>query len=170
MPKGSSPLPPVRGRPRWSPRPSAIRATRAWSPTRGNIGAKPPLQGMAGHWSSSMTRDAPCSARGNPSFPPSSGPRSSSSGNAAARRPASSPASTGTAPVNKSFLSGILRCSKCHRGLVGHRYRRKSGKVVHNYVCPSSDRGGCGGIAIRNFGRAVGFTLSVAVCARGGGR
>ncbi|MFE7539242.1 zinc ribbon domain-containing protein [Streptomyces platensis] len=55
---------------------------------------------------------------------------------------------SGTAPVNKYLLSGILRCSKCHRGLVGHRYQRKSGKIVQNYICPSSDRGGCGGIAI----------------------
>lgn len=46
------------------------------------------------------------------------------------------PGETGTAPVNKYFLPGILRCNKCQRGLVGHRYRRKSGKVVHNYVCP----------------------------------
>ncbi|MGW8969938.1 recombinase family protein [Streptomyces platensis] len=55
---------------------------------------------------------------------------------------------SGTAPVNKYLLSGILRCSKCHRGLVGHRYQRKSGKMVQNYICPSSERGGCGGIAI----------------------
>ncbi|WP_390898464.1 recombinase zinc beta ribbon domain-containing protein [Streptomyces angustmyceticus] len=58
------------------------------------------------------------------------------------------PGESGHAPANKYFLSGILRCSKCDRGLVGHRYRRKSGKLVHNYVCPSSERGGCGGIAI----------------------
>ncbi|MFJ9855147.1 zinc ribbon domain-containing protein [Streptomyces sp. NPDC101150] len=58
------------------------------------------------------------------------------------------PGEAGTAPVNKYFLSGILRCNKCQRGLVGHRYRRKSGKVVHNYVCPPSERGGCGGTAI----------------------
>ncbi|MGW2413126.1 zinc ribbon domain-containing protein [Streptomyces tubercidicus] len=55
---------------------------------------------------------------------------------------------SGTAPVNKYLLSGILRCSKCHRGLVGHRYQRKSGKLVQSYICPSSERGGRGGIAI----------------------
>ncbi|REK86962.1 hypothetical protein DY245_29700 [Streptomyces inhibens] len=91
-PKGSSLLPPAHVHPRWSPRCSAIRATRAWSPTRGNIGSKPLPAGTAGHWPSSMTRDAPCSGRGTPSSPPSTGPRSSSSGNAAARRPESSPA------------------------------------------------------------------------------
>ncbi|MGW1788139.1 recombinase family protein [Streptomyces tubercidicus] len=55
---------------------------------------------------------------------------------------------SGTAPVNKYLLFEILRCSKCHRGLVGHRYQRKSGKVVQSYICPSSERGGRGGIAI----------------------
>ncbi|MFC6064116.1 recombinase family protein [Streptomyces ochraceiscleroticus] len=53
------------------------------------------------------------------------------------------------APVRKYFLSGILRCSKCDRGLVGHAYKqRKTGKVVRDYICPPTVQGGCGGTAI----------------------
>ncbi|MCZ1012519.1 recombinase family protein [Streptomyces lydicus] len=74
------------GHPRWSPRCSATPAMQAWSPTQGNIVSKPLLPGTAGPWSSSMIRDARCSVPGNPSLPPSSGPRFSSSGNAAVRR------------------------------------------------------------------------------------
>ncbi|PJN35641.1 hypothetical protein CG747_38200 [Streptomyces sp. CB02959] len=59
------------------------------------------------------------------------------------------PDGSGSAPVNKYLLSGILRCHKCQRGLVGHKYKqRKSGKIIRNYTCPPSDRGGCGGTAI----------------------
>ncbi|WP_234386265.1 recombinase family protein [Streptomyces lydicus] len=55
------------------------------------------------------------------------------------------PGESGSAPVNKYLLSGILRCHKCHRGLVGHSYKqRRSGKIIRNYMCPPSDRGGCG--------------------------
>ncbi|MFJ9615375.1 zinc ribbon domain-containing protein [Streptomyces noursei] len=47
------------------------------------------------------------------------------------------------------FLSGILRCDKCHHGLVGHAYEQgKIGRVIRNYECPRSDRGGCGGTSI----------------------
>ncbi|MFH8634892.1 recombinase family protein [Streptomyces lydicus] len=59
------------------------------------------------------------------------------------------PGESGSAPVNKYLLSGILRCQKCHRGLVGHSYKqRRSAKIIRNYMCPPSDRGGCGGTAI----------------------
>ncbi|MFB6603549.1 recombinase family protein [Streptomyces noursei] len=59
------------------------------------------------------------------------------------------PGESGATPVVRYFLSGILRCNKCHRGLVGHRYKqRRTGKIIRNYECPPSDRGGCGGTAI----------------------
>ncbi|WP_260640485.1 recombinase family protein [Streptomyces angustmyceticus] len=59
------------------------------------------------------------------------------------------PGESGTAPANRYLLSGILRCHKCHRGLVGHKYKqRRSGKIIRNYMCPPSDRGGCAGTAI----------------------
>ncbi|WP_198535082.1 recombinase family protein [Streptomyces natalensis] len=59
------------------------------------------------------------------------------------------PGESGVAPINKYLLSGILRCNKCRRGLVGHSYReRRSGRTIRNYMCPPSDRGGCGGTAI----------------------
>ncbi|MFJ9614072.1 recombinase family protein [Streptomyces noursei] len=59
------------------------------------------------------------------------------------------PGETGRIPVIRYFLSGILCCNKCHRGLVGHAYtQRKTGKRIRNYECPPSDRGGCGGTAI----------------------
>jgi hypothetical protein len=59
------------------------------------------------------------------------------------------PGEAGVTPVVRYFLSGILRCTECQRGLVGHRYtRRRTGKIIRNYVCPPSDRGGCGGTTI----------------------
>lgn len=45
----------------------------------------------------------------------------------------------------KYLLSGILRCGKCRRGLVGH-YSRKENR--RNYRCPPSAHGGCGGTCI----------------------
>ncbi|MDF3291875.1 recombinase family protein [Streptomyces silvisoli] len=58
------------------------------------------------------------------------------------------PGEPGTSRItaNKHLLSGILRCNKCMRGLVGHSARkRKNGSRVFTYVCPPSPRGGCGG-------------------------
>ncbi|MCL2733684.1 MAG: recombinase family protein [Actinomycetia bacterium] len=45
----------------------------------------------------------------------------------------------------KYLLSGILRCGKCQRGLVGH-YSKKDKR--RNYRCPPSAHGGCGGTCI----------------------
>ncbi|WP_373304885.1 zinc ribbon domain-containing protein [Streptomyces noursei] len=61
----------------------------------------------------------------------------------------------------------MLRCHKCRRGLVGHKYKqRKSGRIVRNYVCPPSDRGGCGGTAIAapTVDAAVEEALSAFLC------
>ncbi|MFL4497278.1 recombinase zinc beta ribbon domain-containing protein [Streptomyces sp. VTCC 41912] len=56
---------------------------------------------------------------------------------------------SGATPVVRYFLSGILRCNSCHRGLVGHRHKqRRTGIIIRNYECPPSDRGGCGGTPI----------------------
>ncbi|ARF53145.1 recombinase family protein [Streptomyces gilvosporeus] len=50
------------------------------------------------------------------------------------------PGESGTAPVNKYLLSGILRCNKCHRGLVGHSYRqRKSGPPATTCARPPTE-------------------------------
>lgn len=45
----------------------------------------------------------------------------------------------------KYLLSGILRCGKCRRGLIGH-YSKKEQR--RNYRCPPSAHGGCGGTCI----------------------
>lgn len=41
------------------------------------------------------------------------------------------PVKSGSAPVNKYLLSGILRCHKCHRGLVGHSYKQRRSRKDH---------------------------------------
>ncbi|MFB6603646.1 hypothetical protein ACFCXR_17350 [Streptomyces noursei] len=59
------------------------------------------------------------------------------------------PGESGATPVVRYFLSGILRCNSCHRGLVGHRHKqRRTGIIIRNHECPPSDRGGCGGTPI----------------------
>lgn len=56
------------------------------------------------------------------------------------------PTGTSRPPVTpKYLLSGILRCGKCGRGLVGNQDRRKN---YRTYRCPPSAHGGCGGIHI----------------------
>ncbi|MEU6172706.1 recombinase family protein [Streptantibioticus parmotrematis] len=50
------------------------------------------------------------------------------------------------APVAvKYLLSGILKCGKCGRGLVGYRYRKSDRRT---YRCPPPSLGGCSGIEI----------------------
>lgn len=63
------------------------------------------------------------------------------------RRQASGiPAGSSRPPVTpKYLLSGILRCGKCGRGLVGNHDHRKN---YRTYRCPPSAHGGCGGIHI----------------------
>lgn len=63
------------------------------------------------------------------------------------RRQASGiPAGGNRPPVTpKYLLSGILRCGKCGRGLVGNLDRRKNNRT---YRCSPSAHGGCGGIHI----------------------
>lgn len=46
----------------------------------------------------------------------------------------------------KYLLSGILRCGKCGRGLVGHRSPKENRRT---YRCPPSAHGGCAGTYIR---------------------
>nr|WP_260640609.1 recombinase family protein [Streptomyces angustmyceticus] len=101
--EGIKPPLPAPGPPPWSPKCSATHATQAWCPTSENTGSRPLPPETAGRWSSSMTRDTRCSDHGNPSLPPNSGPRSSSSGNAAARRQASSPGSRATLRPTSTF-------------------------------------------------------------------
>ncbi|WUH95309.1 recombinase family protein [Streptomyces sp. NBC_00433] len=45
----------------------------------------------------------------------------------------------------KYLLSGILRCGKCQRGLVGHRSPRENRRT---YRCPPSAHGGCASTSI----------------------
>ncbi|GAA3195768.1 MULTISPECIES: recombinase family protein [Streptomyces] len=68
------------------------------------------------------------------------------------------PSEAGVAPVVRYFLSGILRCAKCHRGLVGHRsVQRRTGDItrrIHGTAPPPGSRSRGPVVSCRSRGRS----------------